>query len=136
MNYQDIADDFAEFIKQLNLEKPVFYGFSDGGIAGLIIAAQHPDLLSKLIVSGANVTPDGLKNRWQFWFRLLYFFTRDKKIKMMLNQPDISNADLQNISVPTLILAAEKDLIKERHTRRIVQHIADSTLKIIPAENH
>jgi pimeloyl-ACP methyl ester carboxylesterase len=135
-NYQDIADDFIAFIKQLELKKPIFYGFSDGGIAGIIIASQHPDLLSKLIVSGVNVTPKGIKNRWLFLFKILYFFTRNKKIKMMLHQPDINSEELNKIIVPTLVLAGQKDIIKETHTRYIAEQITDSKLKIIAGENH
>jgi pimeloyl-ACP methyl ester carboxylesterase len=134
--YQDIADDFAEFIKQLKLVKPVFYGFSDGGIAGIIVASQHPDLLDKLIVSGANLTPRGLKRKWMLLFSAVYFFTRSKKIKMMLTQPNISDCELQKIKTPTLILAGQNDMIKEAHTLNIAAQIQNSKVKIIEGENH
>jgi pimeloyl-ACP methyl ester carboxylesterase len=135
-NYQDIADDFVGFIKQLELVKPVFYGFSDGGIAGIIIASQHPDLLDKLIISGANVTPKGLKNKWRLLFKIIYFFTRDKKIKMLISQPNIDDYELQQIKTPTLVLAGQKDMIKEKHTLNIAAQIQNSKLKIIEGENH
>ena len=135
-NYQDIANDFVEIIRQLDLHKPVFYGFSDGGIVGLLIASQYPDLLGKLIVSGANVNPKGLKTKLLLLLKVIYFFTRDKKILMMLKQPNISNRELLDISVPTLVLAAEHDLIKTAHTQHIADKIFDCTLKIIPRENH
>lgn len=135
-NYQDIANDFAELIKRLELVKPVFYGFSDGGIAGIIVASQHPDLLGKLIVSGANLTPQGLKRRWMLLFRLTYFFTRSKKVKMMLTQPNISNCEVQKIKTPTLILAGQNDIVKEAHTLNIAAQIQNSKLQIIKGENH
>ncbi|MDR2813296.1 MAG: alpha/beta hydrolase [Prevotellaceae bacterium] len=135
-NYQDIANDFAEFIKQLQLVKPVFYGFSDGGIAGIIVASQHPDLLGKLIVSGVNLTPKGVKRRWMLLFSVVYFFTRSKKIKMMLTQPNISNGELQKIKTPTLILAGQKDVVKEAHTVSIAAQIQNSKLQIIKGESH
>ncbi|MDR0420573.1 MAG: alpha/beta hydrolase [Prevotellaceae bacterium] len=135
-NYQDFADDFAEFIKRLELQKPVFYGFSDGGIAGIILAYQHPELLGRLIISGANVTPQGVKKRWMFWFGLIYFFTRNPKIKMMLGQPNIADCQLQQIKTPTLILAGQKDIIRKKHTLNIASQIKNSKLKIIQGENH
>ncbi|MDR0687408.1 MAG: alpha/beta hydrolase [Prevotellaceae bacterium] len=135
-NYQDIANDFAEFIKQLKLEKPVFYGFSDGGIAGIIIASQHPDLLDKLIVSGANLTPQGVKRRWMLLFRVVYFFTRNQKIKMLLTQPNIGDGELQKIKAPTLILAGQNDIVKEAHTLNIAAQIKNSKLQIIKGESH
>jgi len=136
LNYQDIANDFVEIISQLNLPKPVFYGFSDGGIVGLLIASQYPELLDKLIVSGANLNPDGLKYKWLLLLRIIHFFTRNKKIRMMLKQPNISDEELQKISVPTLVLAAENDAIKTQHTKHIAEKIPDSKLKIIARENH
>jgi pimeloyl-ACP methyl ester carboxylesterase len=135
-NYQDIADDFVAFIKRLELERPVFYGFSDGGIAGIIMASQHPGLLDKLIVSGANVTPQGVKRRWMFLFRLIYFFTRNPQIKMMISQPNIGDCRLQQIRTPTLVVAGQKDLIKKKHTLHIVSQIQNSKLKIVKGENH
>ncbi|MDR2126374.1 MAG: alpha/beta hydrolase [Prevotellaceae bacterium] len=135
-NYQDIAADCVEFIRLLELEKPVFYGFSDGGIAGIIIASQHPDLLSRLIVSGANVTPHGLKLKWRILFGIMYLFTRSKKIKMMITQPNISNNELQKIKIPALVLAGQKDMIKKTHTENIAAQIPNGKLKIIKGENH
>src|SRR5699024_4874913 len=59
-DYQDMANDLIAFITQLNLHKVTLYGFSDGGIIGLLIASQT-NLLSRLIISGANCNPHGLK---------------------------------------------------------------------------
>ena len=62
LHYEDMAQDMFEFITQLGLEKPVFYGFSDGGITGILLASAHPGLLSALIVSGASLNPGSTKD--------------------------------------------------------------------------
>ena len=54
ISYNLMAEDVIAFIEKLNIKKPVFYGFSDGGNVGLLIAVQKPDLLKELIISGAN----------------------------------------------------------------------------------
>ena len=41
LHYEDMAQDMFEFITQLGLEKPVFYGFSDGGITGILLASAR-----------------------------------------------------------------------------------------------
>ena len=55
---------------------------------------------------------------------------------MMAKEPNITVEELQKIEIPTFILAGEKDIIKESHTRLIAENIKNSTLEIIPKENH
>ncbi|MBE6070525.1 MAG: alpha/beta hydrolase [Clostridium butyricum] len=135
-NYEDMTNDIVYFIKELKLENPIYYGFSDGGIIGLLIASKHPELLSHLIISGANTNPHGLKRKWYYLFKLIYLITRDKKIKMMLTQPNISKDDLKMIIIPTLVLAGSNDMISDYNTKEIAQHIKNSNLNILEGETH
>lgn len=136
ISYNLMADDVIEFIKQLNINKPILYGFSDGGIIGLLIAIKEPDLLSKLIISGANISPDAMSKFDILLTKIIYFFTRNKLFKMMLIEPNISTDELTKIIVPTHILVGEKDVIKLEHTKLIADSIKNSTLEIIKNENH
>ncbi len=135
-DYREMAEDIHGFIQALKLEKPAVYGFSDGGIIGLMLAYQYPELLSKLIVSGANTTPDGLKEVWLDKFRRAYERTGKDSIKMMLEQPNISNADLAKIQIPVLVTAGSDDMIEDDHTRYIADSIPDSSLQIYDGETH
>lgn len=136
ISYELMANDTIAFIKKLNISKPTFYGFSDGGIIGLLIAIKEPDLLSNLIISGANISPDVFTKIDSMLTKLLYFFTRSKFIKMMLNEPNIPLEDLQKITIPVHVLAGERDLIKLEHTKLIADNIKNSTLEIVKGENH
>lgn len=60
-HYSDMADDVLNLIDELKLDKPCFYGFSDGGIIGLLCCIKRPDAFEKMIISGANITTKGLK---------------------------------------------------------------------------
>ena len=136
LNYQLMAEDIIGFIHENNIEKPILYGFSDGGIIGLMIAYMQPRLLSKLIVSGANSSPSGLKFKWRFLIWLSYLFTRTAKLKMMLKEPQISNTDLQKIEIPVLVTAGENDMIKKSDTMFIAGNIKKSQLMILSGEKH
>lgn len=136
VSYDLMADDIIGFIEKLQIDKPIFYGFSDGGIIGLLIAIKKPQTLSKLIISGANLNPDGISKSMTTIIKLGYFFSRSKNLKMMLDEPNISADDLEKIKIPTLILAGERDVIKEKHTKLIASSIANSTLIIVPNETH
>src|SRR5712691_11682613 len=52
--------DIAEFCDAIELERPIILGQSFGGVVALAVAARHPDLPSKLIVSSslARFRPD------------------------------------------------------------------------------
>jgi len=136
LDYMSKMEDFAELIHILEIHKPIVYGFSDGGIIGLLLAIYHPDLLSKLIISGANINPDGVKKFFMILLKITYFFTRSNKLKLMITQPDIPEEDLYKIVTPTLVLAGHNDVIKEEHTKLIARSIEGSKLKIIPGESH
>lgn len=135
-HYTDMAEDIAEFVHALDLVKPAYYGFSDGGIIGLIATIKYPTLFSALAVSGANLTPAGCRLRFRISDRLHYLKNKDPLLKLMLKEPHITKAELSKITIPTLVLAGSKDMIKTRETRRIAAAIPDATLKILPGENH
>ena len=136
ISYNLMSDDIIQFIKELNINKPILYGFSDGGIVGLLVAIKEPNLLSNLIISGANISPNVFTALDLILTKLFYFFTRSKYIKMMLDEPNIPIEDLQKITTPVHILAGEKDVIKLEHTQLIANNIKNSTLEIIKNENH
>lgn len=136
LDYVLMADDIEAIIRTLKIEKPILYGFSDGGILGLLIASRYPELLSKLIISGANLKPEGIKPKYIRIFRFIYAITRSSKYKLMLTQPMISDEELHKIKVDTLVLAGSDDMIDEEHTRHIAECIPNSTLQIVPGEDH
>ena len=136
LHYEDMAEDMAQFITELGLEKPVFYGFSDGGIIGLLLAYRYPDMLSKLIVSGASLNPDSTKDLPMKFFKLWSHFDRSDKMRIMMREPDITDEILKGITVPTFVTAGEKDVIKLSHTQHIANTIPDAKLKIFPKQGH
>ena len=135
LSYQSMADDIKSFILQLGLDNVTFYGFSDGGIIGLLVASQT-DLLKRLIVSGANTQPDGVKKGLILMMKGIYFFTRNPKIRMMLDEPHISDEELSRINCETTVIAGEKDLIRKEHTEHIANAIKGSRMMILPGEGH
>lgn len=135
-HYADLAEDIKCLIHALGLQRPSLYGFSDGGIVGLLLAAQYPHLLSQLIVSGANTAPNGLKAGLMMLYKCSNAVIKDPKTTLMLTEPNISVEMLLNISVPTTVLAGSRDVVKRSHTEHIASHIPNSTLRILQGEGH
>ena len=135
-HYDDMAQDIYRFITQLDIQRPMLYGFSDGGIVGLLIAIRHSGLLAQLITSGANVKPSGVKKRWLLLFRLIYIVSRSPQMKLMLTEPRITQDELHTISTPTLLTAGSRDMISAAHMRMIHDSIPGSELFIVRGATH
>lgn len=135
LHYRDMATDVILFLRALDLKDVIFYGFSDGGIVGLM-AASRCERITTLIVSGANTSPKAVK----LWLRLVirgsYLFKKDKKLALMLREPDIADEELRRIRASTLVLAGSGDLIPEKETRHIASLIPGAELQILKGEDH
>lgn len=136
LSYDEMAQDVAALIQKLGIEKPMVYGFSDGGIVGLLLAIRYPKLLSRLIVSGANAYPRGLKAAYYWRLKLQNLFRRSILLQMMLTQPNITQEQLQSIRIPVALLVGDRDLIDPSHTRWIGENIPNSITQVLPNENH
>lgn len=135
-HYADMAEDVFQFIQALHLEHVTYYGFSDGGIIGLLLAAKHPRLLEKMVISGANTRPDAVVKRIVRLFKVINFLHKNPLFELILTEPHITKEQLQAIETPTLVLAGSKDLVLEEDTRFIAESIPHATLKILPGESH
>ena len=87
IHYEQLADDVAEFLEQLDLKDVVYYGFSDGGIIGLLLASRTKRV-SQMILSGTNITPDGVKT----WLKVL--------VKVLYNEKEVTFPGLEPVSGP------------------------------------
>ena len=84
LHYQDMAQDYVEFIKALELQNVTFFGFSDGGILGLLVAMEG-GLIDTLIVSGANTYPGAVEDK-------------TAKIMKIIIDPSKFSFDLNNLN--------------------------------------
>jgi pimeloyl-ACP methyl ester carboxylesterase len=55
LSYKMMADDTAALIEQLGLGRVDVVGHSDGANVGLLLARDHPELVGRLVISGANL---------------------------------------------------------------------------------
>jgi pimeloyl-ACP methyl ester carboxylesterase len=135
-HYADMAADVVNFIQALHLEQPILCGFSDGAIIALLVAMSHSDLLSAIVVCGANLSPKGLTGTARREIKSLYKKTSSPLVKMMLEEPQIHPSTLGQITVPTLVCAGSKDMVKPKETQLIAEHIPGATLHIFEGETH
>ena len=144
---ETFADDLKSFLDSLNIKKANLLGFSDGGNIALIFALKYPSYVNKLIISGANIFPSGLKAAFlipvKILYGLFYFPSRFSKraarrrelLALMVKEPDILPEELSGIKCPTLVMAGTRDLIKEKHTRLIAKSIPNSRLCFLKGDH-
>ena len=58
LSYKLMADDTAAIIERLGLGRVDVVGHSDGADLALVLVRDHPDLVHRLVISGANIRAD------------------------------------------------------------------------------
>lgn len=147
LSYQQMSKDVIKIVDKLDLKEYDVIGFSDGAIVSLQLAMQD-SRLKHLISIGANTQPNMIKPFYRLTFFIhmlclypfcIYSLKARKQLKLMrlmFKEPHISYQQLENIKIPTLVLAGEFDMIKESDTRSIAHALPYSVLKIIKGGNH
>ena len=59
MSYEQFADDAAELLRALEVERADVMGYSQGGGVALQLAIRHPAMVSKLVSMSATFRKDG-----------------------------------------------------------------------------
>ena len=139
------AEDLRAFLDERGWERVNLLGFSDGGNIALLFALRHPERVRRLVLNGANLDPGGVKRRVQLPIVLGYHAAlrfRNPKARanaemlgLMVNEPHISPAELEELTMPTLVIAGTRDMIREEHTRLIARSIPGARLVLLPG-NH
>jgi len=163
-SYQGMAEDTAAFLRALGLSRVAVIGLSDGGNIGLILAYSHPELVGALIVSGANQNAEALGEfagqlaqmsaeeliasappEVAPWLEVHRAVSPDRgtmllqtfeKMKRMWLDYALTDEDLARISVPTLVMAGDRDMFSVEHTMRIWAAIPNASLCIAPNATH
>ena len=66
LSYQQMSDDTAAVLRKLNVGRVDVVGHSDGGDIALLLARDHPELVRRVVISGANLrgwSPDVMEAR-------------------------------------------------------------------------
>ena len=119
-HYLDMAKDIQEMIEQLELKDVSLMGSSDGAIIGLLIGSLYPKLVDHLILAGVNVKPNGVILEIYQEMKEQYQKTKNPLIRMMLEDPHISNQQLHKLD----------------HIERISHHIKNCEFRILEGEDH
>lgn len=156
ISYENMATDQLILIDSLGIDSLIVFGHSDGGVVGLHMTINNPEKVYKLIVAGTNYSSSGihdeftelLKGATPEVFQNDYFnklspdgpehwpIVMEKLKRMWLNEPNISDGELNSILKPTLIIVGDHDMIKINHTVEMFKKINNSNLLVVPNASH
>lgn len=148
LSYTAMMEDTAALLGQLDLGPVDAVGFSDGGILALMLAAHHPRLLRRLVVSGVNISPAGLPKSDLDDMREDSAAAADsdapptladKLRELWLNAPtarELSPQLLAGIQQPVLVMAGDHDAVRLDHILAIFHALPHGELFIVPGTGH
>lgn len=144
---EQFAEDLKGFLDSREISRCHLLGFSDGANIALLFALKYPEYVEKLVLNGADLYPSAVKLSTQIpivlgWGLLQVIRRFDKKaqpkwelLDLMTTQPHIKPESLSALTMPTLVAAGDRDMIREKHTRLIARSIPNSQLAILPGDH-
>lgn len=160
VSYQLLAENASAFIDKLGIKKCYVVGWSDGACTSLLLAANRPDAISKVFVSGgfsnidgfteeakafwSTISPEIVEQTWGGWhleyqqlypenyWKILIHDLRD----MVNDKVYITDEKLKNISSKVLLAYGDNDLFTMEHITFLSKTIPDTELMILPGTSH
>jgi pimeloyl-ACP methyl ester carboxylesterase len=143
LSYTAMMEDTAALLQHLDLKQVDVVGFSDGGILALMLAIRHPELVRRLVVSGVNISPEGLGADNLQTLRAAENpnpKTIDERLAhLWLTSPtetELSLAMLGNIKQPVLVISGDQDAVTLEHTLTIFRALPEAQLCVLPDTAH
>lgn len=157
LSFEQDADDVAALLGQLHIGKADIMGFSNGGTTSLQIAIRHPALVNKLVLASTSYRRDGMQPGFFEGFQhvllenmpqplkdayleanpdssgLQAMFDRD--VARMLAFKDISDAAIQAIQAPALVINGDAEVVRTEHALALSHVLPHGRLAILPAEH-
>ena len=138
MSYEQFADDAAELLRALRIERADVMGYSQGGGVALQLAIRHPGLVNKLVTMAATFRKEG-------WYPAVFesiagltaedfagtpvekafmahtsdagaYETYLEKMKVLnIDDQNISDEQMRSISAKTMVVVGDADGVTLEH---------------------
>jgi pimeloyl-ACP methyl ester carboxylesterase len=153
-HYDDMADETIGVLEQVVGGAAHLIGWSDGGIVALLVAMRRPELVRRIVAIGANFHYDGLlpvefdESNPLGEMTMQAYAERspdgpdhfgelfERFATMITTEPTLTTSDVATITVPTLVMAGDDDMVRLEHTCALYEALPAGQLAIIPGASH
>jgi pimeloyl-ACP methyl ester carboxylesterase len=162
LTYERMADDTAQLLRGLGIERADFFGFSMGGITTLLLAVRYPQLVRKQAVVGAACNNDGyaphvvdtlagvrdpdaadvLPPALQAGFARVGAGRAQWRAAVTRMKEVISTGgrlrltDLREIQADTLFVAGTEGMVRLGHVEEMLRFVPRARVKVFAGDDH
>lgn len=146
-DYHLLAKDWAVLLDSLHVSNVDVFGWSDGGIIGMLLARDYPGRIGKVFSYGANMSPgeDAIEGRVIRGIKKLVSGEAPKTpgeqnsmaiTRMMLDYPREDLATFGKVKIPVMVATADHDLILLEHSLKIYRSLGNAAFLVMGMANH
>jgi pimeloyl-ACP methyl ester carboxylesterase len=156
-SYAAYVDETIAYLDTVGLDSVHVVGFSDGAILALMMALDHPTRVRSVVSISANLDPTGFVSDEEAEHTMTAEQAAqldreyadlsphgaehgeaivEKLMTMWRSEPQIDPTSLATITVPTLVIAGDHDMVREDHTLLIARSIPGARVEIVPEAGH
>jgi pimeloyl-ACP methyl ester carboxylesterase len=158
LSMDQMTEDVAALLRQLEVRNADFFGWSIGGGIALRLAVKHPELVRKAVIFGVQYSNDGLvpglveklktlkAEDMPPRFREAYakvapdpakFPALVEKISaMVLREKGVSPEEIRSIKAPMLVMIGDSDFVRPEHAVEMYRLLAHGQLAVLPQSTH
>lgn len=153
-SFENSAEDVAAVLNRLGSGPVDVFGFSNGGNVAMRLAMRHPDLVRRQIIASSMFRRDGMIDG--FWEGMQnadlgsmpeVYKAADRELnpdpahqqelfendsQQMLRFTDWPDADLAAMTVPTLFVCGDRDVIRVEHVVEMARLTPGARLLVLP----
>jgi pimeloyl-ACP methyl ester carboxylesterase len=159
ITYENMATDTIAFLEAITAGPVHLVGWSDGAVVALLVALWRPDLVERLVYIGNAINRNGVPAEAAAMaehlaadmlppvLRQLYDAVSpdgpehfdivfEKLARLWKTEPNLDLSELASLSVPTLLVAADHDMVTIEQLAAAQRAIPDAQLAIVPGADH
>jgi pimeloyl-ACP methyl ester carboxylesterase len=159
LTWSGMTDQTVNFLVAQGLGPVDLVGWSDGGMVGTLVAAEHPELVRTLTVTGSGFSDAGYvaglveslvampsDDQDLAMFAAMYaeaspdgpghFREVWDKVRTLWAEPFDWANKLKGISAPTLVIVGDDDFIRVEHAVEFSQLVEKGQLAVVPGASH